>query len=667
MTFRRFAAATLMCLSVATAPPLLALNRPDSIPVPYVSQSEQLCGGAAVAMVLRFYGARDVVAEDFAGLVEPEAHGIRVSRLVDAVQARGWNAVALEGTAANVRERLAQGQPVIALVAASRDRYHYVVITSWTDSGVIVQDPAVGPDHRYSIHQFDQAWAKSDRTIVVIVPSDRIAVPSMSPNTAAREGSAPTPCDGLVASAVERAHAGNSAAAEQLLNRAAIECPASSAPVRELAGLRLTQTRFKEAAAFAGRAVNLDPSDREAWRLLGAAEYLDRRPGAALDAWNQIGEPRLDLVRVEGLDRSRYDAVADMVAVAHGEVISRDDLDLARRRIASLPAIAAARVDVEPRGQGAAQIDVAVVERPTFPRSIPEAGVVALRAGIDREVAVAVNDLTGFGDVLAVSYRWWENRPRTAVSFAAPGLFGTAAVWRLEASWETQSYAAGGPAAAGEHRRRAALGVSGWSSPALRWDVSSGVDRWDAHGAFGFVGGELEHRSRDDRFGVHASATLWAGGSSFGTTEIAADFSTSTSPIGWRMITTGGVAAASVHSVMDVWPGAGTGHAREALLRAHPLLDDGIVTGGAFGRTLEHATVELQRWPRTARLWNIGAAAFVDAAAAQHRLESTTAGAFADLGVGVRIRAAWLPGTLRIDYAHGLTDQASALSVGFSR
>ena len=44
--------------------------------VPYLAQTEDLCGGAAVAMVLRYWGERQVYAEDFAALVDRSASGI---------------------------------------------------------------------------------------------------------------------------------------------------------------------------------------------------------------------------------------------------------------------------------------------------------------------------------------------------------------------------------------------------------------------------------------------------------------------------------------------------------------------------------------------------------------------------------------------------------------
>src|SRR6185503_6233642 len=60
--------------------------------LPYLTQTEQLCGGAALAMVLRYWGDTTVVPEDFASLVDRSAGGIRTSVLTEAVTRRGWSA-----------------------------------------------------------------------------------------------------------------------------------------------------------------------------------------------------------------------------------------------------------------------------------------------------------------------------------------------------------------------------------------------------------------------------------------------------------------------------------------------------------------------------------------------------------------------------------------------
>ncbi|HEY3885377.1 MAG TPA: hypothetical protein VGL62_09240, partial [Vicinamibacterales bacterium] len=127
-----------------------------------------------------------------------------------------------------------------------------------------------------------------------------------------------------------------------------------------------------------------------------------------------------------------------------------------------------------------------------------------------------------------------------------------------------------------------------------------------------------------------------------------------------------GAAGASRSTPASLWPGAGTGHARDVLLRAHPLLSDGIVTGSVFGRTLTFAHTEAQIW-RRARRWpiRVAPAAFVDAARAEDGFAWTSRRAQIDAGAGLRIA---LPGSgvMRIDWARGLRDGKEALSIGYA-
>ena len=54
--------------------------------VPFFAQTVDLCGGAAAAMVLRYWGDRDVQAEDFAALVDSTRGGISTLDLVNALR-----------------------------------------------------------------------------------------------------------------------------------------------------------------------------------------------------------------------------------------------------------------------------------------------------------------------------------------------------------------------------------------------------------------------------------------------------------------------------------------------------------------------------------------------------------------------------------------------------
>ena len=65
-----------VALCAAAVFPRTAAAQPP-LTVPYLPQTEALCGGAAAAMVMRFYGDREVYADAFAPLVDWNAGGIR--------------------------------------------------------------------------------------------------------------------------------------------------------------------------------------------------------------------------------------------------------------------------------------------------------------------------------------------------------------------------------------------------------------------------------------------------------------------------------------------------------------------------------------------------------------------------------------------------------------
>jgi hypothetical protein len=102
------------------------------------------------------------------------------------------------------------------------------------------------------------------------------------------------------------------------------------------------------------------------------------------------------------------------------------------------------------------------------------------------------------------------------------------------------------------------------------------------------------------------------------------------------------------------------------LLRAHPLLEDGVVTGPAFGRRLLHSSTEVEVHLATLGPLRLGAAGFVDWARARERVSTLEDGsALVDVGGGLRLR---LPGnlaTLRVDAATGLREGGFTLSAGW--
>src|SRR5882724_4435950 len=115
-----------MMLALVLAAQALAASA--RIDVPFVPQTDALCGGAAVAMVFRYWGEAHANGQQFASLVDWRQGGIANAVLVAAVQARGWQTEQFTGSVDALTRRLAAGEPVVVLVADRGNRYHYLVV-----------------------------------------------------------------------------------------------------------------------------------------------------------------------------------------------------------------------------------------------------------------------------------------------------------------------------------------------------------------------------------------------------------------------------------------------------------------------------------------------------------------------------------------------------------
>jgi len=108
---------------------------------------------------------------------------------------------------------------------------------------------------------------------------------------------------------------------------------------------------------------------------------------------------------------------------------------------------------------------------------------------------VSIPGFTGQGDVWSASWRWWEHRPRVAVGVAAPRVAGLPGVWRVDASWERETYRlepSGSPGVIVQSHTHGSLAVSDWITSNLRYSVGGGLDAWDTFGKAASIAGSLE-------------------------------------------------------------------------------------------------------------------------------------------------------------------------------
>lgn len=634
--------------------------------VPYLPQSEALCGGAAAAMVMRYWAGGSVHADAFAHLVDQQAGGIRGDDLLRALHEQGWQATSFKGDEATVARHLADGRPIIALVEDRPDRFHYVVVVGWSGGRVIAHDPARAPFRVYRQDAFLNAWSKSGFWTLLATPgvagTKSPGAPTVVPALARAGGG---PCESMVTEGVRLAGVGDAEEARRLLELAVETCPADPAPRRELAGVYVLHREWDKAAGRAREALERDPSDTHAARILGTSLFLEDDVDGALAAWNLVGEPTIDLVNVIGLDRIRYEVIATLLGLQPRDLLTPDRLRRARRRLEELPGANLTRVTYVPRDGGRANVEAVLVERPLVPTGLAPLGVLAARSLIDREIRFTLASPTGGGEALEASWRWWVQRPRVSVSFSTPSpvpALGT--VWRLEAFYDRQSYH--DRVDVEEARRGASFGVMDWLSGRWRWELGIGLDRWRDLGASVGVNAALARHSADDRWAATLRGSLLGGAVDTGTASLRVDWRSDTRREGAVWHARAGLDLAGEDAPYALWPGAGTGHARDVLLRAHPLLEDGVIRSGVFGRRLAHGGVELRQWIRpTSRPWRIAPAAFADVARAGRTESGFDDRLHVDAGVGLLLGVPG--GAVRIDVGRGLRDGAMAVSITTTR
>ena len=638
------------------APPVPLLD------VPYISQTEALCGGAAAAMVLRYWGERGLSAESFAHLVDRSAAGIRTDALTAEIASRGWNATPIAGGETFARSELRRGRPVLALIEDRPGTFHYVVIVAWHERGIVFHDPARAPFRVMNAAEFTRRWEAADSWMLVVVPAaGERENADVTSRAAPMVPPAESSCAARVAEGVKAAQANDLDSAERTLV-SALDCPGPAAS-RELAGVRLLQRRWPEVSELAASAIAADPADSYSWKLLATSRFVQEDRAGALAAWNQVGEPRVDLVRIDGLTRTRHRVVERLIGIEGGELLTPARFGRARRRMSDLPSALSTRLEFVPVPSGLAEIRGAVNERDVVPTGPFAYAGLALSAVATRELRLPVGSFTGGGERLGLAWRFWPHRPLLSVTLEAPAPWR--GIWAVHAEWERQPFDV--PTAATIARSAVRLSVGDWATGTMRWQANGGVERRGNGGdRYGLLGASLAAVTPADRVEAHLSTGAWLGTGGFGTGAASVIARSSAARQGFVFIVSAGAQGTTAATPPDFWFAGDTGDARQTLLRAHPVLEDGRLRFSRLGRVLVNVSAEGQHWwPPLRGLLRAGAALFVDAARTSRRAEGPALDDV-DVGAGVRLAVTGFPGLFRVDLGKGLRDDAMAFSLTYT-
>jgi ABC-type bacteriocin/lantibiotic exporter with double-glycine peptidase domain len=143
--------------------------------VPFIEQDSQNdCGPAALAMVLRYWGLT-VGIEDVAAAARPASaagRGMRAGELRDYARARGLDAFVVKGEPADLRAQIDRRRPLIVGLAQSTGGTiagHYEVVIGFNHRRrlILTIDPAAGW-RESSFEAFAAEWVGAEQLALVV-------------------------------------------------------------------------------------------------------------------------------------------------------------------------------------------------------------------------------------------------------------------------------------------------------------------------------------------------------------------------------------------------------------------------------------------------------------------------------------------------------------------
>jgi predicted double-glycine peptidase len=169
-------------VGVLAGPAVMAEAPGIWLDVPFVKQTEDGCGSAAIAMLLRYWsghgtsvtaGRADAAAIQ-RQLYSRKGRGIFASDMQRYLRESGFRVFAVRGKWAELREHLTQGRPIIVTMqpGAEKSPFHYVVVAGmdWQRDAVFVHDPARGKLLRIERQEFEKEWLAARNWMLLAVP-----------------------------------------------------------------------------------------------------------------------------------------------------------------------------------------------------------------------------------------------------------------------------------------------------------------------------------------------------------------------------------------------------------------------------------------------------------------------------------------------------------------
>ncbi|HLK51104.1 MAG TPA: papain-like cysteine protease family protein [Bryobacteraceae bacterium] len=145
--------------------------------VPFVRQTENGCGAAALSMTIQYWSragaAVDLPSAD-AGRIQTELysagrHGILASAMKRYLEDHGFQTLVFRGQWDDLREQLGKGRPLIVALRSGGES-HYVVLAGVDAEAVEMNDPADRKLRKMGRAEFERKWRAAGNWTLLPVP-----------------------------------------------------------------------------------------------------------------------------------------------------------------------------------------------------------------------------------------------------------------------------------------------------------------------------------------------------------------------------------------------------------------------------------------------------------------------------------------------------------------
>lgn len=167
-------------LAVLFAASLRPAEIEEWLNVPFVRQSRDGCGAAAIAMIMQYWTQSDsrlnpADADDariYALLRRSAGRGIAGQDLKRYLEEKGYAVHVFNGVVGDLRDHVGKGRPLVACLAPRGigSALHYVVVVGLSETTIIFHDPARGKLMTESLGRFMRHWQPTDNWVLLATP-----------------------------------------------------------------------------------------------------------------------------------------------------------------------------------------------------------------------------------------------------------------------------------------------------------------------------------------------------------------------------------------------------------------------------------------------------------------------------------------------------------------